>query len=88
MPGYTDQVTGCAREVVFAIDVLDRGRRLLSEHVSLDSTLATSGFRAQKCAYLEIWVNKKRFDAGKDPIETGTIKRTTTFSEVIEHVCS
>jgi hypothetical protein len=88
MAQYTDEVTGCERRVVFAIDVLDTNRQLLSEHVALTSNLASSGFGPQKCSYFQVWVNKQRQAAGKPPLRAGTIKPTTTMRESIDHVCA
>jgi len=87
MAGYTDEVEGCAKDVVHAVDVLDEERHLLSEHVPLDETLGDCGCGSQKCAILESWVNKMRAKAGKDPVEGGSIAPETTIAEVIENVC-
>lgn len=88
MPGYTNQVPpGCAREVVFAIDVLDVDHKLLSEQIPLSQKLSQCGFGKQKCAYLESWVNKRRDAAGKEPLDDGTVKPATTIQGIIDHVC-
>lgn len=88
MADNTNQVTDCERRVVFAIDVLDKKRTLLSEPVPLSSNLATCGFGKLKCTYFQKWVNKQRLAASKALLKGGTIKPTTTIREAIDHVCS
>jgi hypothetical protein len=90
MADYTDEVTDCALDVVYAIDVLDVARHLISEHISLDQNLEQCGFGPQKCSYLQLWVNKRRSKATapkKDPLKKGTIKPGTTIRKVIDYVC-
>jgi len=88
MPTYTNQTTGCAKMVVHAIDVLDVDRDLQSDPIPLSDTLARCGCGPQKCSILAKWVKKKRAIAGKPPLPAGTIKTSTTISEVIAHVCA
>jgi hypothetical protein len=85
---YTDEVqVPCERRAVFAIDVLDRDRRLLDEHISVEETLEDCSCGPQKCALLEDWINKQRAIAGVDPLDGGTIAPSTTIKEVIGFVC-
>lgn len=88
MAHYTDEVeTKCEKDAVFAVDVLDVDRHLMTEHVSLDETLSDCGCGQVKCGYLQKWVNKRRAQAGKDPLKPGTITPSTTIRKVIGHVC-
>ena len=88
MVSLTNQVTGCARSVVYAVDVLDVDRDLLGNPISTADSLADCGCGPQKCGILQKWVNKKRAIAGKTPLAAGTIKPSTTIAGVIAHVCS
>jgi hypothetical protein len=88
MADYTNETEGCAHKVVYAIDVLDEEHALLSESIPLSATLGDCGCGPQKCQILESWVNKKRAQVGKDPLEGGSITPESTITEVIDHVCA
>lgn len=87
MTDYTNETEGCARDVVYAVDYLDEEHDLLGEAIPLDATLGDCGHGGVKCAILESWVNRKRAQAGKGPLED-PLTPETTIAEVIENVCS
>lgn len=88
MAAYTDDVLSeCEKDVVFALDVIDRKRELFRTHVSFSELLADCECGPMTCPKLESWINKKRRAAGKANLAKGTIKPSLKISEVMDHVC-
>jgi hypothetical protein len=89
MPETTNRVTTeCAKDVVFAIDVLDENRHLYRDPIPLTDSLNECGCGPQKCAHLQQWVNKRRALVGKAPLPAKAIGPETTIEAVIDHVCA
>lgn len=85
---YTDTVnTKCEIEAVFAIDVLDRKRMLLVEHISTSEPLQNGGLGPQKCGILLVWVNQKRSQLGRPVVTKDAVNPESTIQEIIDHVC-